>query len=232
MTDHSYFIEAFLNRAKETFGLADNIEIRRLDASDPKQLFKDEQYQYVRLCNVHSYFDSQESFYSTLANKIAPGGSFSLEFSESLFKSTSGGTKKPSEGILRMPPVRAAARFVMSWNFMPIREKGLTGETIQSLLFLKPNLAMTAAQQRFFDRLHQGVIAIVDDMEENTPAAPEAYPETLEASRMNDWLADGPAARVCLYCKLHRTMEDVYKNVHFKPLRETELVNGWSMADF
>ncbi len=80
LTDRSYFVEGFLNAAKEYLGLGDNIVIRRVDVQDLQQAFPEAQYRFVRMGNIDSYVRFlPEEFYTTLMAKIPPGGIISVE---------------------------------------------------------------------------------------------------------------------------------------------------------
>ena len=77
--------------------------------------------------------------------------------------------------------------------------------------------AMTAAQQGLIDRMQVGRIVFVDDMEKITPAAPEAYPETLGPSRLTAWFDEIPASKNVARMSLDiKTLNELYSraNIH------------------
>jgi hypothetical protein len=80
LTDVSYFVEAFLNRAKKEFGLGNNITVRRSDLNDFKRLFKERSYRHIRLGNIRTYAEVDPTFYEEAVKRIAPRGTLSMEY--------------------------------------------------------------------------------------------------------------------------------------------------------
>ncbi|MBF0511031.1 MAG: class I SAM-dependent methyltransferase [Candidatus Omnitrophica bacterium] len=80
--DRSYFIEAFLNAAKEHFN-ASGIIVRRADIRDPETYLKESAYRYVRMCNIDMYVEGiPQRVYKEIMEKVMPGGKISIETAE------------------------------------------------------------------------------------------------------------------------------------------------------
>ncbi|GEM_PF-6041512 len=78
LADRSYFVEAYLSKAKELLGVGDEVVIRRVDIRDTGKLFLEGPYRNVYMRNVLHYAGAlPRDWVATLLDQVAPGGEIS-----------------------------------------------------------------------------------------------------------------------------------------------------------
>jgi len=95
--DRSWFVESYLNRAKEVASIGPNVIVRRVDIRDHVSLLREPAYRHIQLSNLSEYLpDMSPAWAKALADHVAPGGTLAIEY-ETLLPLT------PAEMITRDP---------------------------------------------------------------------------------------------------------------------------------
>jgi len=131
LVDNSFFVEAFLNRAKKNLGIGGNVVVRRVDIRDINEVFKEKQYQYIRLGNVDNYVDNiPNEFFEIIKEKVAPGGGFSIEYKK--------GESFGQASLAKLNRMFAADK---NWEAISGEREGLLDEDIEYTYFKKKDSA-------------------------------------------------------------------------------------------